>query len=377
MDKKQDDILTNVFRERLENYKFPVSDEVWKKIEQDLPMIPKKNKHLHWLRIGIAVAATIAILIGLNQSLFHTQTEEKMLSHTLEKQPEKKIAITENPEEIPSSPIKHLTIIPQAQKVEETDSTPQNEPIQETKEQAPTDKSTIPVPNSQNPNLWINTKKQKAKSNTSLTLAYGGQGIVSLPNKGNHDPLSHYSRTFPDVMNVNTELPDNPIISDIQHKTPITLGLSIRKYFSSDWALETGLTYTYLESTKTSTYPNGDFSTKNSQLNYIGIPLKVVYSFYTNNRLSLYTSAGGMVEKNIYGKEKHSTNNSTIRLKVPELQWSISGNIGLNYKLVDNFDLFAEPGIGYYFDDKSGIETIRKDKPWDLSIQVGIRFNLK
>ena len=387
MDKKKDDILTKAFKERLENYKLPVSDDVWKRIEQDLP--PQKNNiHLFWQRIGIA--ATIAMLLGLGGYFFYFQMdlEKSRMSDFFEKQPMQETPIPQNPKATPLILTNQSALV--HKKAKESDiNASACEPIQETKEVLSINETSeeqqnkpkkikqdiIPNPDSQDLDIWIDYPKQKTENNMSLALAYVGQGTTAISN-GNSDPLQRYSKTFPRIMNVNADLPDNTVISDIKYKTPITVGLSIRKHLTPKWALESGLTYTYLESTETLTRLNGDYSTKNVQLNYLGIPLKIVYSFYTNNRLSLYASAGGMVEKNIYGKEKLSTNQKATKLDIPELQWSLSGNIGLNYKLVEHFDLFVEPGIGYYFDDKSGIETIRKDKPWNLGLQVGVRLTL-
>ena len=392
MDKKKDDILTKAFKERLGDYKLPVSEDVWKKIEQDLPPVPKMNKRPLWLRVGVAATAAIAILAGLNWYFFYPQIdiEKEVISQVVEKQPIQEIPVVEILEEIPSEKIKQLAFGRPKKKT--INNAPQSETVQIIKEQVAeannvsegqqnkTEKikeQTVSNPNYQKPNLWTNSRKQKANNNLSFALAYVGPG-TALSSNANSDPISRYSDTFSAVRTVNSsDLPDNPVISDVKYKIPITVGLSIRKHLTPDWALESGLTYTRLESTEMLIRLNGDNSTKNVQLNYIGIPLKVVYSFYTNNRFSLYTSAGGMVEKNVYGKEKLSTNRSATRLKMPELQWSLSGNVGLNYKLTNHFNLFAEPGIGYYFDDKSGIETIRKDKPWNLGIQVGIRLDLK
>ena len=389
MDKKKDDILTKVFKERLEDYKLPVNNDLWKKIEQDLPPAQKTNKRSLWFPVN--AAATIAILLGLSWYLFYSQIniEKEAISQVVGVQQIQKNLVVEKTEEIPSESRKQLALV--LPKTETTNNEPQSESVQTIKEQVvevnnmpekqqvrteKTKKNIISNPDQNEPDLWVNSRRQKTNNNLSLALAYAGQGTASLSN--HPDPLQSYSKTFQPVKAIDdTDLPDNPVISDIKYKTPITVGLSIRKHLTPDWALESGLTYTYLESTETLTRLNGDYSTKNIQLNYIGIPLKMVYSFYTNNRLSLYASAGGMVEKSVWGKEKLSVDHSATQLKIPELQWSLSGNVGLNYELADHFNLFAEPGIGYYFDDKSGIETIRKDKPWNLSLQIGIRLTLK
>ena len=46
-------------------------------------------------------------------------------------------------------------------------------------------------------------------------------------------------------------------------------------------------------------------------------------------------------------------------------------------KLTNFFSLYAEPGIGYYFNDGSSTPTIYKDHPLNFNLSLGIRFNLK
>ena len=58
-------------------------------------------------------------------------------------------------------------------------------------------------------------------------------------------------------------------------------------------------------------------------------------------------------------------------------QWPVSGTVGLNLKLSKQFSLFGEPGVVYYFDDKSPINNIRHKRPLNFNLQAGVRFNLK
>jgi hypothetical protein len=168
---------------------------------------------------------------------------------------------------------------------------------------------------------------------------------------------------------------NNFTVTGRQFKMPVAVGLSIRKHLTDDWALESGLTYSYLESSESGMYTNGIYGTRDVGLHYLGVPLKVIYAFYNNKRLSLYAAAGGMAEKTVYGEVFTSINNTKEKLDVPELQWSISGSIGLSYKLIDHLYLFAEPGIGYYFDDKSAVTTIRDDKPTNFNLLMGVRLS--
>ena len=56
--------------------------------------------------------------------------------------------------------------------------------------------------------------------------------------------------------------------------------------------------------------------------------------------------------------------------------FQLSANIGagVQYDLASGIGLYAEPGISYYFDDGSDIETIYKEKPLNFNLNLGVRF---
>ena len=45
-------------------------------------------------------------------------------------------------------------------------------------------------------------------------------------------------------------------------------------------------------------------------------------------------------------------------------------------KITEKFGIYAEPGVVYYFDDGSNVNTIRKEHPFNFNIQLGVRFTL-
>ena len=98
------------------------------------------------------------------------------------------------------------------------------------------------------------------------------------------------------------------------------------------------------------------------RLNYVGLPLNVSYTLWKSRRLGLYVTAGSMVEKCL--------DNSSWQL-------SLNGAAGVEYKLTNIFSLYAEPGIGYYFNNGSSTPTIYQDHPLNFNLSLGLRFNLK
>lgn len=74
----------------------------------------------------------------------------------------------------------------------------------------------------------------------------------------------------------------------------------------------------------------------------------------------------------INNEERESESHS---LKVSSLQWSVSAAVGAQVNFTRQLGLYVEPGVVYYFDDHSGIETIRKEHPLNFNLQMGLRFS--
>ena len=51
--------------------------------------------------------------------------------------------------------------------------------------------------------------------------------------------------------------------------------------------------------------------------------------------------------------------------------------MGAELKLDNRFNIYAEPGLSYYFDNKSSVPTIYQDKPLNFNLNIGIRINIK
>ncbi len=171
--------------------------------------------------------------------------------------------------------------------------------------------------------------------------------------------------------------------TNTEHKQPLKAGLSIRYELNDKFGIESGLTYTYLSSKLTSGTSKNLYETEQS-LQYIGIPLNVNYNVWENKQLSFYVSAGGLVEKSIAGKSHTDfiLNNTIVSteendIKESPLQFSVNSSVGIQYNLSSKLGIFAEPGLGYYFDNGSNIETIYKEKPLNLNLKIGIRVNIR
>lgn len=168
--------------------------------------------------------------------------------------------------------------------------------------------------------------------------------------------------------------------TNIHHKTPVSVGFSVSRYLNNRFALSTGLNYTFLSSTWDVDAPV--YYNKTAQkLHFIGIPVSLSYKIAEWNRFQVYAAAGVMTEVNVSGKlitEKYSgkelyeKENEHIRMK--EWLWSVNARAGVSYPLLRFVSLYAEAGVDYYFDNGSTIETVRSEKPFNVSLQAGFRL---
>lgn len=167
--------------------------------------------------------------------------------------------------------------------------------------------------------------------------------------------------------------------TEIHHKTPVSFGLSVSRYLSNRFSLQTGLNYAFLSSEWET---NGSYRAKTKQkLHFIGIPLSVSYKIAEWNRFNVYAAAGGMTEINVSGKRKtqffyreKEMDHSREHIRMKEWLWSVNARAGVSYPLIRFVSAFAEVGASYYFDNGSDIETIHSEKPFNVSLQLGFRL---
>ena len=188
-----------------------------------------------------------------------------------------------------------------------------------------------------------------------VSMASVSNGLVSIPN----DQMVVFQDGVPYLYAARQ-------VVDIKHHQPISVGASVRKNLNRGFSVETGLTYTLLSSD--ATFADSDHSVE-QKLHYIGIPLKANWNFLDKKLVTLYVTGGGMVEKCVYGKlgsEKET---------VKPLQFSVSGGVGAQINATKRLGFYVEPGVAYYFDDGSDVQTIRKEHPFNFKLHAGIRLS--
>lgn len=172
------------------------------------------------------------------------------------------------------------------------------------------------------------------------------------------------------------------VSTDRRHYQPIDLGVRLNWDFSPRLALSSGIEYSCLISDLSSGTERNYYETRQT-LHYIGIPLALEWSFVDRPRFRAYLSAGGQVRKAVYGRSNTRyvvasvvSDTQSERVYERPLQWSAGIGAGVEYMFGDNFGLYAEPGINYYFDNGSPVENVFKTRPMNFNLSVGVRWRL-
>lgn len=209
---------------------------------------------------------------------------------------------------------------------------------------------------------------------SSTTTAYGDYLVLSCP--GVMD-----AKDSP-MLDMNTVNRDVEQKTEYDHHLPIRIGLSVAYALTDRLSISSGLTYTRLSSDIKDASRESKYIGE-QRLHYVGIPLNVSYKVASFRWLGLYGTAGVLAEKCVSGTtdEGYVENNTmkytnTHDISSKPLQMSVNAGVGIQFDFVDNVGIYAEPGLSYYFDDGSALQTIYKEKPLNFNLNVGVRFKL-
>lgn len=412
---KDKEMWMDKLKEKLQDYSEPIPASGWEQLEKEL-VPPVEKRILYPYRKWVATAAAVLLVAAISLSIYflNTPTAEEirrtatpMLAADPDILPQtdapdvqvakveparairpivaqtKKIAERQGTE--PSVPVEAVreiaggkeTVQQMANEKEEIEKEPvvakEESPVVRSHKRSGQDKLHIPV-----------EKPESKKGRWSLGAAVGNAGGVSLTGNDlagggipNEQRLNLVSNAAEGEI---IRIPDNQMvvfkegvpylkrmdeIVDIKHHQPISFGLSVRKGLAKGFSVETGLTYTLLSS---DVEMSGGNAMIDQKLHYIGIPVRVNWNFFDKDRFTLYVAAGGMIEKCVYGKL------GSEKQTVKPVQLSVAGAVGAQFNATKHVGIYVEPGVAYFFDDGSNVQTIRKETPCNFNIQAGIRF---
>lgn len=408
--KQENEPWIDRLKRQVDHYEKPLPEDDWNDFEKQLftPFLRRKRR-VKWMRIAALIfllAIPSSLLIWLTkkeeiQSITCTAIEfpidkEVNLPSPL---PESTISIAQ-----PATRVKPAELLMTENEMEH--STSQLEEVQQDSAKvAPSQSQAVKQRPSYQEVYQPLIPKKRAVHTLALAVSSGngstGSGILNKSfsrgdaTSGSNDKLYwtdfktqllESSKDYPDKQMYAALLQiadDNIGRSMMEHRRyslPVSVALSFRKKLGLHWGLAAGMQYTFLSS-ESSLGEHSEWISR-QKLHYVGVSLKLDRTLYSTRTFTFYAAAGGTVEKSVSGKleqefiikgEKVYSCNESWNVK--PMQFSLNGTLGAQYNATSTFGVFAEPGVGYYFDNHSDIWTIRNEHPLNFNLQVGVRWN--
>ena len=199
-----------------------------------------------------------------------------------------------------------------------------------------------------------------------------------------HGVAANYDLSTRDANSIYTKTVSIPVSKDEDHKRPVRFSLSLDFPMTEVLSIESGLTYSILQSTFTTS--SGIRVSQDTQfLGYLGIPLNLKANLWNKDLFTLYASGGGMVEKCVNASTKtivsvsgeKSGNASKNSFSVKPLMWSLNAAAGLQANLPGSFGIYLEPGVSYHFVGDNKVRSIYTEHPFDFVMSFGLRYSFK
>lgn len=170
------------------------------------------------------------------------------------------------------------------------------------------------------------------------------------------------------------------IIERERHLRPITISLAAAKLLDRHWCLETGLQYTLLKSDFT-LGANDYYIARRQSVHYVGLPLRLSYDWLPGMAgWSLYSSAGVVLNVPVHGQQarRYITAGKVAYRSfshfTPPLQWAVGASLGIQYRFMPKWSVYAEPTFNWYIPNGSATHTYWTKHPFMFTMPMGIRY---
>lgn len=180
---------------------------------------------------------------------------------------------------------------------------------------------------------------------------------------------------------------NQPEVNDsYTHKMPVKLGLTARYAFTNLLGIESGLTYSLLQSDikRGSESTTGAWSSSNQTLHYLGVPLNLTFNFLNSRYVDVYASAGGMMEFGVKGSIKttdHINGSMTAShqnaITPKGLLWSVNATAGVQVNVLPSLGIYVEPGMSHHFKNDRQPRSSYTDKPTNFALGFGLRYTFR
>ena len=252
------------------------------------------------------------------------------------------------------------THIPEETLIPETDDIgPQDapeEPVAESRPGVQDSSPFVPQPSAEKPAVQVNL-------GTGGAIAAGGGLLAALATQLARADLSALVpgvQVTDDINNANGLETTHP------HRMPLVVGLSVKFPVTEKIGITTGLEYSLYSSSFW--YPTGE---KTQLVHYMGIPVRLDWTFVSGKWLDAYLGAGVKGDLCLgatLGGKSLGKDGPAFRLL---------GAGGIQFSATRNLSLFVEPEVSWTLpSDRQVLSTYSSEHPWMFTVATGVRINL-
>ena len=415
---------TDKLREKMDTYSVEPSDKVWAGISSKAGLAEQGSatgKSAIPMWIWRSAAAVAAVMTGA--LIFVKVNDNEADNYTAYNEAEAPEIVNDSPEILPeSSTVQTLTL--SENPIEKTpkskagptekaehhkaayESAPVMARVQQTEETESIDIDTnTGIDNSDEAMSWEEylrsepqEKRRADRRGLSIGLGATGAGSSSSMDKFEpravmgSNPLEGEAGTvgWADdriLTSAGTIVFNQPEVNDsYTHKMPVKLGLTARYAFTNLLGIESGLTYSLLQSDikRGSESTTGSWSNSEQTLHYLGVPLNLTFNFLNSKYVDVYASAGGMMEFGVKGSIKttdhlHNSMTSTHQNAITPkgLLWSVNATAGVQVNVLPSLGIYVEPGMSHHFKNDRQPRSSYTDRPTNFALGFGLRYTFR
>ena len=178
---------------------------------------------------------------------------------------------------------------------------------------------------------------------------------------------------------------NKPATTQNNHRQSARLGVGVKVNFLPHWGVESGLTFTTLNSTFETTRGNSTQIVER-ELHYLGIPLYLHFNALQWRRVGIYLAAGPMYEFTNETTESFSTrlngkliSSATDNTLQKDHRWSFNLDAGLQLEFMENNAIYIQPGFSYHFPQQVvpvDLQSYYTERPASFDLTIGYRLLL-
>ena len=382
----------DIFKDKLEGFEKPLPESVFTEFQARLNgvAVPPAPKRLRW---GWALIPVVAA--GLAVFLLPRHTQMPVTGGNTTGQHSVEVINTESniiadvnvaevvapPARMSAKPVVVATVPAMVAEPVETSAEPQAESQDDTPLVVNEVTKEKEAPSTDNDSPFI-PDKTKGRTTRIVDIAsaaglIGGGGLVAAlasPYLAGHEGLENKAYlSGPDMATeADPQIPEYNQVKDVligrpHHNLPLKVGLSTRIPVSGKFGLTTGIEYSMYSSTFTYTL-SGD---KKQIAHYVGIPVRLDWTFISAGWLDAYFGAG------VLGDLCVGATLAGDKIKRDGLAFSLLGAGGVQFNVARNIGLYLEPGLSWTSpSDAQVLSTYRSDHSVMFSVSGGLRINL-